>query len=141
MNNLKKFLSKPNRRQNSVAVIGALFGDEGKGRITDELANYFLNDLNFKEIVLYRDNGGANAGHTISYNGKTISLHQIGSGILHKGCHVVLGKGMVLHPNDLLDEIEEIKKIRGVSNEKIFYCLYVFSLCRCSFCTGSSKRP
>jgi len=111
MNNLKKSLSKPNRRPNSVAIIGALFGDEGKGRITDELANYFLNDLKFKEIVLYRDNGGANAGHTISYNGKTISLHQIGSGILHKGCYVVLGKGMVLHPNDLLDEIDEIKRV------------------------------
>lgn len=113
MKNLTKSLKKKGRRPNSVAVIGAFFGDEGKGRITDELADYFLNKKKFKHIILYRDNGGANAGHTISYNGKKISLHQIGSGILHKGCYVVLGKGMVIHPTDLLEEITEIKEIFG----------------------------
>ena len=111
MKNFHKALNKKGRRPNSVAVIGAFFGDEGKGRITDEIADYFLNKKGFKKIVLYRDNGGANAGHTISHDGKKISLHQIGSGILHKGAHVVLGKGMVIHPSDLLEEIEEIKEV------------------------------
>lgn len=111
MTNLEKALNKKGRRANSVAVIGALFGDEGKGRITDELTDYFLNKKKFKKIVVYRDNGGANAGHTISMKGKKIGLHQIGSGILHKGCTVVLGKGMVIHPSDLLEEIEEIKAV------------------------------
>ena len=113
MNNFTNALKKSGRRPNSVAVIGAFFGDEGKGRITDEIADYFLNKRKFKKIILYRDNGGANAGHTISFNGKKISLHQIGSGILHKGCQVVLGKGMVIHPGDLLDEISEIKQVFG----------------------------
>lgn len=111
MTNLEKSLNKKGRRANSVAVIGALFGDEGKGRITDELTDYFLNKKGFKKIVVYRDNGGANAGHTISMNGKKIGLHQIGSGILHKGCTVILGKGMVIHPSDLLEEIKEIKTV------------------------------
>ncbi len=113
MDHFTNALNKKGRRPNSVAVIGAFFGDEGKGRITDEITDTFLNKQNYQEMVLYRDNGGANAGHTISYNGKKISLHQIGSGILHQGCHVVLGKGMVIHPGDLLDEITHIKQVFG----------------------------
>ena len=109
MTNLEKSLRKKGRRANSVAVIGAIFGDEGKGRITDELTDYFLKK--YKKVIVYRDNGGSNAGHTISMNGKKIGLHQIGSGILHKGCVVVLGKGMAIHPIDLIDEIEEVKRV------------------------------
>ena len=109
MRNFEKALCKKGRRKNSVAVIGAIFGDEGKGRITDELAEYFLK--RYRKVIVYRDNGGANAGHTISMKGKKIGLHQIGSGILHKGCTVVLGKGMVIHPIDLLQEIEEVKRV------------------------------
>ncbi|HAM96651.1 MAG: Adenylosuccinate synthetase [candidate division WS6 bacterium GW2011_GWC2_36_7] len=109
MSNLQKALNKPGRRANSAVVMGAILGDEGKGRITDELTSYFLKKFN--KVVVYRDNGGANAGHTISMNGKKIGLHQIGSGILQKGCVVVLGKGMVIHPIDLLEEIKEIKKV------------------------------
>lgn len=109
MKEFEKSLNKKGRRKNSVAVIGGIFGDEGKGRITDELTNYFLKK--HKKVIVYRDNGGSNAGHTISMGGKKIGLHQIGSGILHKGCTVMLGKGMVIHPNDLLSEIEEIKRV------------------------------
>lgn len=109
MSNFVKALNKKGRRKNSVAVIGAIFGDEGKGRITDELTSYFLKK--YKKVVVYRDNGGSNAGHTISMDGKKIGLHQIGSGILHKGCTVILGKGMVIHPIDLLAEIEEVKRV------------------------------
>lgn len=109
MTNFEKSLHKKGRRANSVAVIGALFGDEGKGRVTDELTNYFLN--NFGKVIVYRDNGGSNAGHTVSVNGKSIGLHQIGSGILQKGCVVVLGKGMVIHPVDLINEIKEVKRV------------------------------
>jgi len=111
MNNLEKALNKRGKRQNSVVVMGAILGDEGKGRITDELTSYFLK--RFKKVIVYRDNGGANAGHTISMNGKKIGLHQIGSGILQKNCVVVLGKGMVIHPIDILDEIKEIKRVFG----------------------------
>jgi len=109
MKEFEKALNKKGRRKDSVAVIGGIFGDEGKGRITDELTSYFLKK--HKKVVVYRDNGGSNAGHTISMNGKKIGLHQIGSGVLHKGCTVILGKGMVIHPIDLLSETEEIKKV------------------------------
>ena len=107
MNNFEKCLSKEGRRKNSVAVIGALFGDEGKGRITDELTNYFLKKED--KVIVYRDNGGSNAGHTVSVGEKKIDLHQIGSGILHKGCVVVLGRGMVIHPIDFIREIKLVK--------------------------------
>lgn len=109
MTNLEKSLHKKGRRPNSVAVIGALFGDEGKGRITDELTNYFLEKHG--KVIAYRDNGGSNAGHTISVGDKSMGLHQVGSGILQKGCTVVLGKGMVIHPIDLVEEIKEVKRV------------------------------
>jgi adenylosuccinate synthase len=109
MTNFEKSLSKKGRRPNSVAVIGALFGDEGKGRITDELTNYFLKK--YGKVITYRDNGGANAGHTIAVDGKKMGLHQVGSGILQKGCTVVLGKGMVIHPIDLINELKEVKRV------------------------------
>lgn len=102
------FLHK-DRRANSIAVVGGAMGDEGKGRITDELTSLFLKKQ--KEVFHYRDNGGANAGHTIAFGNKKIALHQLGSGILQKGCTVVLGKEMVLHPQDLVLEINEVKKV------------------------------
>ena len=109
MTNLEKNLHKKERRPNSVAVIGGMFGDEGKGRITDDLTAYFLK--NFGKVISYRDNGGSNAGHTITVDGKKMGLHQVGSGILQKGCTVVLAKGMVIHPIDLVEEIKEVKRV------------------------------
>lgn len=106
------FLQK-GRRANSIAVVGGALGDEGKGRITDELTSLFLQEQ--AKVLHYRDNGGANAGHTIAFKSKTgdkkIALHQLGSGILQKGCTVVLGKEMVLHPQDLVLEIKEVEKV------------------------------
>ncbi|MGD9129235.1 MAG: adenylosuccinate synthetase [Candidatus Woesebacteria bacterium] len=99
---------KKNKRFNSVAIAGGALGDEGKGRVTDELTARFLK--NYKEVIHYRDNGGANAGHTVEVGDIRIALHQIGSGILQKGCTVVLGKEMVLHPEDLVAEINDVKQ-------------------------------
>lgn len=100
---------RSDRRANSIAVLGGALGDEGKGRITDELTSLFLKEQ--KQVFHYRDNGGANAGHTIAFGNKKIALHQLGSGILQKGCTVVLGKEMVLHPQDLVLEIKEVEKV------------------------------
>ncbi len=102
------FLTK-GRRANSIAVVGGALGDEGKGRVTDELTSLFLKKQ--KQVIHYRDNGGANAGHTIAFGDKKIALHQLGSGILQKGCTVILGKEMVLHPQDLVMEIKEVRKV------------------------------
>jgi adenylosuccinate synthase len=62
-------------------------------------------------MMIYRWNGGANAGHTIIVNGQRIALHQLPAGSLHNGATVVLGKGMVIHPGDLIAEIESIRPL------------------------------
>jgi len=107
-------LAKKGRRKNSVAVIGGFLGDEGKGRITDEFTANFLKT--HKKVIHYRDNGGANAGHSVAVGDKKIALHQLGAGVLQKGCLVVSGKEMVIHPEDLLSEIEKVKEI---TNNKV----------------------
>lgn len=96
------------RRPLSVAVVGGALGDEGKGRLTDELTRDFLKK--HKRVVHYRDNGGANAGHTIEIGSIRLALHQLSSGATQKGCVVILGKEMVLHPEDLILEIEQVKQ-------------------------------
>lgn len=121
-------LKKINRRHNSAVVVGGLLGDEGKGRVTDELILHYLKK--FKKTIVYRDNGGANAGHTVHFDGKKIALHQLGSGILQKNCTVILGKGMVLHPEDLVSEINSIEELikRNVINQLSIDELAVLSL-------------
>ncbi len=82
----------------NTVVIGAQFGDEGKGKIVDYLANE--NDL----IIRY--SGGSNAGHTVVIGDKKYALHLIPSGILNPGKKVILGTGMVINFDDLAAEIK-----------------------------------
>ncbi len=89
----------------NIAVIGAQFGDEGKGKIIDFLAE--------KADVVARFNGGNNAGHTIEVNNNRTILHLIPSGILHKGTINIIGNGVVVDPVVLLKEIEDLKN-KGV---------------------------
>lgn len=84
------------------AVIGAQWGDEGKGKVIDILAEHF--------DVIARSAGGANAGHTIVVNGKKHVFHLVPSGSLHEGKPVVLGAGMVIHLPTLLEEISILKE-------------------------------
>jgi len=98
-----------NKRPNSIAICGGAFGDEGKGRVADELAAEFLQTA--KKIILYRDNGGSNAGHTVEIGNQKLVLHQLGSGVLNKNCTTISGKGMVIHPLDLVSEIEQVKQV------------------------------
>ncbi|MFW6260539.1 MAG: adenylosuccinate synthetase, partial [Spirochaetota bacterium] len=72
----------------NVVVIGAQWGDEGKGKIVDFLAE--------RAGVVVRYSGGANAGHTIVTADDTYKLHLVPSGILYAGATVVLGTGMVI---------------------------------------------
>jgi|TARA_Y100000310_G_scaffold53186_2_gene48788 adenylosuccinate synthase len=85
----------------NIAVIGMQFGDEGKGKIIDFLAE--------KADVVARFNGGNNAGHTLKVNNQTTILHLIPSGILHKGKINIIGNGVVVDPKVLLNEIEDLK--------------------------------
>ncbi len=84
-------------------LIGAQWGDEGKGKWIDVLAK----DVDF--VVRYQ--GGNNAGHTLWIEGKKYVLHQIPSGLFHKKCIAALTAGVVVHPAGLVDEI---KKLHGV---------------------------
>ena len=82
-----------------VVVIGAQWGDEGKGKIVDYLAE------DAKYVVRYA--GGPNAGHTIVVDGKQYALHQVPSGILYKDKSVFLGAGMVIDPEALFNELQK----------------------------------
>ena len=85
-----------------VVVVGTQWGDEGKGKITDFLAE--------KADVVVRFQGGNNAGHTIKFDGKKYALHLIPSGIFRKDALNVLANGMVINPKAALDELEMLKQ-------------------------------
>jgi adenylosuccinate synthase len=89
----------------NIVVVGAQWGDEGKGKIIDYLAR----EADF--VVRYQ--GGNNAGHTVVIGREEFILHLIPSGILHKGKICVIGNGVVVDPEALIDEIEGLKK-RGI---------------------------
>jgi adenylosuccinate synthase len=90
----------------NIVVIGAQWGDEGKGKIVDFLAG------DADAIVRYA--GGANAGHTIVIGGEQYALHLVPSGILYPGKRVFLGTGMVIDPEALFAELAMLQD-RGVS--------------------------
>ena len=97
----------------NTVLVGAQWGDEGKGKIIDVLSR--------KADIIVRFQGGNNAGHTIVVNDQQFILHLIPSGILRKNKVCIIGNGVVVDPQVLLEEIESLKK-RGInidSNLKI----------------------
>ncbi len=86
-------------------IIGAQWGDEGKGKVTDYLAD--------NSKVVARSQGGNNAGHTIVVDGKKHKLHLLPSGILRKDVVSVIGNGVVVNPDVLLKELDNLDKDRG----------------------------
>lgn len=93
----KTALSKPN----SSAIVGLQWGDEGKGKLVDLLAE--------QHDAVVRFNGGANAGHSVVVNGTRYKLHLVPSGILYPGKLAIIGNGVVVDPATLLQEIEGLK--------------------------------
>ncbi|AJR06497.1 adenylosuccinate synthase [Photobacterium gaetbulicola] len=85
----------------SIVVVGANWGDEGKGRIVDFLAE--------KASASIRFQGGNNAGHTVVNDLGTFKLHQLPSGVFNPDCLAVLGPGMVISPEPLSTELAEVK--------------------------------
>jgi adenylosuccinate synthase len=85
-----------------LVIVGAQWGDEGKGKVTDLLAE--------RAEAVVRFQGGNNAGHTIVRNGQTWKLHLIPSGILHPGKLCVIGNGVVIDPKVLTDELDELRR-------------------------------
>jgi len=86
----------------NIAVLGAQWGDEGKGKIVDMLTPHFA--------AVARYQGGHNAGHTVYVKGKKFVLHLIPSGILHPGVTCVIGNGVVIDPQALFVEIDELAR-------------------------------
>ena len=84
----------------NIVVLGAQWGDEGKGKIVDLMTPHFS--------VVARYQGGHNAGHTVYVRGKKFVLHLIPSGILHDGVTCIIGNGVVIDPQALFKEIEEL---------------------------------
>ncbi|MBA2717334.1 MAG: adenylosuccinate synthase, partial [Propionibacteriales bacterium] len=94
----------------AIVIVGAQWGDEGKGKATDQLG----------ESVDYcvRYQGGNNAGHTIVVNGERYALHLLPSGILTPGCIPVIGNGVVIDAGVLLDEMKALAD-RGVDTSRL----------------------
>ncbi len=84
-------------------VVGAQWGDEGKGKVVDLLSE--------EADMVVRFGGGANAGHTLVIDGKQLITHLIPSGVLHAGTSCVLGDGMVIDPDVLVKEIAKCKEM------------------------------
>jgi adenylosuccinate synthase len=93
----------------NIVIVGAQWGDEGKGKIVDYLSE--------KADVIARYQGGNNAGHTVVVNNEKFILHLIPSGILRKGKTCMIGNGVVVDPASLIEEIEKLKG-RGVRVDK-----------------------
>ncbi|MFW6078576.1 MAG: adenylosuccinate synthase [Gemmatimonadota bacterium] len=91
-----------------LVVVGAQWGDEGKGKIVDVLAA--------EADVIARYQGGANAGHTVHVDGEEFILHQIPSGILHENKRCLLGNGVVLDVEQFFTELDELHA-RGIGTE------------------------
>jgi adenylosuccinate synthase len=96
----------------NLIVVGAQWGDEGKGKIVDLLTTHF--------DIVARYQGGHNAGHTVIINGRKYVLHLIPSGILHPQKQCVIGNGVVIDPVALKNEIEELAAVGIDCKERLF---------------------
>ena len=94
----------------SIVVVGTQWGDEGKGKITDFLAE--------QADVIARFSGGNNAGHTIQFGGETYKLHLVPSGVFYKDKLAVIGNGVVVDPVALLKELDGLNE-RGISTDNL----------------------
>ena len=101
---IKLVLTPENRKfkMSVQLIVGAQWGDEGKGKIVDRLSE------NAEVVVRYQ--GGANAGHTVYVNGKKFILHLLPSGILHPEVLCVIGNGLVFDPAAFFEELELLKE-------------------------------
>lgn len=86
----------------TLVVVGSQWGDEGKGKITDLLSE--------EADIIVRYQGGCNAGHTVVKGDEQYIFHLVPSGILHEGVKCLIGNGVVVDPQSLLQEIENLKK-------------------------------
>ncbi len=96
---------------NTLVIVGSQWGDEGKGKVTDYLAQ--------KADVVVRSQGGNNAGHTILFNGNKYALRSIPSGIFNPNIKNIMANGMVINPKQMLEELHQLEE-RGIINYQLF---------------------
>ena len=96
---------------NTLVVVGAQWGDEGKGKITD----FYAGDAD----VVVRHQGGNNAGHTIVFDGKKFALQSIPSGVFNPHIINIMANGMVINPVSLFEELDRLHKA-GITDYKLF---------------------
>ncbi len=94
----------------AIAVVGAQFGDEGKGKVSHYLAQ--------RAHMVVRTQGGNNAGHTVVVGGRIFRVHIVPSGVLYPGCRSVIGNGVVVDPSVLLQEIDYLRK-EGIDTSRL----------------------
>ena len=94
-----------------IAIIGAHWGDEGKGKIVDLLAE--------QADMVMRFSGGDNAGHTVVNQFGTFALHLVPSGIFSPKAVSVIGNGVVVNPRVLLDELDGLRQ-RDVDTSRLY---------------------
>lgn len=95
---------------NSLVIVGAQWGDEGKGKVIDYLAS--------EANIVARFQGGDNAGHTVVYGANIFKLHHVPSGILNPATLCLLGNGMVINPLVLVRELTDLEK-RGIDTSNL----------------------
>ena len=93
-----------------IALVGTQWGDEGKGKVTDLLAE--------KTDLVVRYQGGNNAGHTIVVEGERYALHLVPTGILYPHCTPVIGPGVVVNPSVLIEELDTLEE-RGIDTARL----------------------
>lgn len=99
----------------TLVVVGSQWGDEGKGKITDLLS---------EEVdIIVRYQGGCNAGHTVVKGEKQFIFHLVPSGILHRGKKCLIGSGVVVDPESLLQEIDDLRQ-KGIEIKNNLYLDY-----------------
>ena len=94
-----------------IAILGAQWGDEGKGKVVDMLAQ--------QAKMVVRFSGGDNAGHSVVNPHGAFKLHLIPSGIFNKGVACIIGNGVAINPKVLIGEIDNLTE-RGVTTDNLF---------------------
>src|SRR5215471_6629379 len=94
-----------------MAIVGAQWGDEGKGKIIDELAG--------QTDYVVRYQGGGNAGHRVVFGDNEFAFHLVPAGILHPHVTCIIGNGVVIDPRGLITELENLSRL-GVDTERLY---------------------
>lgn len=106
-------LFRPYVRPHTEAVVGGAFGDEGKGRLIDNLIEDMTHRPGIESVYVVRYQGGNNAGHTIEKNGLKLALHVVPSFVLYPEAKGIMDKGELIHPEDLQTEVAYIEEKTG----------------------------